>query len=442
MVNIIHIRSLINRNYIGLSILLLMLSFGYTSAAQQVDAFAVVKASKTEVFVQEPVRVTITVYTSTWFTDALDYGNFSVANSFVLPFTRTLSSIQYVNKKKYATLTFYYIVFPYSDGTIEIPSLSIKAITPPVGDYKGKEVLLKTKAIALKVKPVPEQVDDTEWMVAKNAYISEKWSKPLSNIKVGDVVERSIYIKAMGTLPSFIPNTHIEELTFASIYPKEAIYKDLKTDSDANGSSVQKILYLFEKEGQFKIPAVQINWWNPYAQKLFSKSTAELSIEVLPNPDLDMLATARDSLNIENTSITHEIEQQWYERLTWKQYLLLAIILVVFYYIIRLLISFIQKIIQYNNDYKHSESFYFKQINRAKSDSETLNAFYYWLFKFKGKYTSRSATNSLDNIELDDIQEKLFSTKKSTFEKHSFISKINTMRGSEKSKPEDFKLNP
>ena len=74
-------------------------------------------------------------------TAPLQFSNLQIDNAFIIPFTRTLSSMTYINNKGYATLTFYYLVFPYETGDILIPPLEITATTPPEGDYKGVPVV-------------------------------------------------------------------------------------------------------------------------------------------------------------------------------------------------------------------------------------------------------------------------------------------------------------
>jgi hypothetical protein len=279
--------------------------------------------------------------------------------------------------------------------------------------------------------------------VAKNAYISEKWSKSLQNIKVGDVVERTIYVKAMGTLPSFIPDFSFKKLDFASVYPKEATFKDLKTDTDVNGSKVQTITYLFEKEGLFTIPNLSITWWNPYAQKIFSKSTSSIEVRVKANPNLNMLSTARDSLNINQSLIQVERTEPWYKSFTLKQWISLALITLLTYFILRLTISLTKRIIQHRKDYKYSDSYYFNLIRKARNNKEIINALYQWLYKTGNVYSTREMNSDSElQASFEELQESIFLNKKSTYKKYSFIKKISRIKKGGKINTNKFRLNP
>lgn len=373
-----------NRVFYILIVSLLIGSLGLKS--QNIDAFAKVKLSTNEVYVKQPVRVTISVHSSTWFADALDFGNLNVENSFIIPFTRTVSSIQYFNDKKYATLTFYYIVFPYAEGDIEIPALNIIASIPPEGDYKGQAVTIRTKARKIKVKPIPKSANQDNWLVADNAMVWEDWSKSLDNVKVGDVIERKVFVRAFGTLPSFIPDVELLPTDFASQYPKDPLYIDQRTDNEVIGKREQTILYLFESEGEFTIPAIEINWWNPWAKKLYSRKTKDISITVKPNPNLGILSSIKDSLSIESDLVSSTIEDDkndWTKYLSIRNGILLIIGLLLSFSFVYIFIKILKYLLSIFKEYRNSEAFEFKKLRKCiRNKTNARLAFYGWLNKF------------------------------------------------------------
>ena len=400
-----------------LTLLILMLSFSYTKA--QTDAFARVRSNTQEIYVKQPVKVSITVYTATWFTQPLDMGNIQVPNAFVLPFKRTQSAIQYVNKKKYATIEFFYLIFPYQSGELTIPTMNIIAETPPEGDYKGQRINLKTKPITIKVNPVPAGVDVQNWLVANDATISERWNRPLTNLKVGELIERTITIRASGTLPAFIPPLHLDQPEWAGIYPREPELKDTRTNTGANGILIQRYRYLLEKEGTFEVDPVSISWWNPHLQKKYNRETKPTSLTVLPNPDLGILATMRNSLSIIQPSVDASDSDEDFLILGLNLYqaALLVILLGGVIFLIIPLIGFVKKRIrQKKSAYQLSERLYFHQLLKASESGQqdTLNALYLWLLSLNQEaYTLESIkaqlSNSTINKRLNDLLLTIFS---------------------------------
>ena len=386
--------------------LLMAFSIGGSSHAQ---SFASMRVNTQNVYKQQPIRASITVYTSTWFADAPDLGTIHIPNAFVLPFKRTQSAIQYVNNKKYATLEFFYLIFPYESGEITIPELQINISTPPEGDYIAIKRSLKTKAISIQVKDTPKSFSGTDWLVAKGVTIIEKWSKPLSDVKVGEVIERIITIKATGTLPAFIPKSNLDEESWASIYPREPQLKDTRTNKDANGIRVEKYRYLLEKEGNFTLEPITVVWYNAYLQKQYSRSTQEQTITIHSNPDLGMLTTMRDSLSTSELALPNNPNKKPFSflGLNLKQLLLLsAILFIAIFLLLKLSKAALRKWCITKQNYLNSEKYWFDQLlnTHHKNASQQLNALYNWLIRRPNKHYTLDSflkeTNSDSVIKL------------------------------------------
>ncbi|HSY62546.1 MAG TPA: BatD family protein [Cytophaga sp.] len=277
----------------------------YITNAQ--TCFAEVELDRRSVYVQQPFKVTITVLTETWYTAPLEFDNIQIPNAFILPFERTVPGMFTINDKQYAGLQFYYIVFPYKAGTFTVPSINIVATTPAEGSSVSRKINLHSKAQTFTVKKIPQKFEGTSWLVAKNVFIQEHWNKPLHNLKTGDVIERTVTINAKGTLPQFIPELKEKDLDFANVYPQDAELEDTRDDYEANGRLTQSFIYLLEKDGDYTLPAMTMEWWNPVTQRLYKRSLPAYKLHVAANTNLGMVATLKDSLdavNVQTPSIT------------------------------------------------------------------------------------------------------------------------------------------
>lgn len=371
--------------------------FAVTASAEAQGCFAKVSLDRRSVYVQQPFKITITVLTPTWYTAPLDFGNIQIPSAFILPFDRTMPGMFDVNGKQYAGLQFYYIVFPYKAGSFTIPSLDIIAQTPPEGSGVSRKVHIKTIPEHFTVKAVPANETGKNWFVAKNVFVHETWSKPLSNLKVGDILERTITIDAKGTLPQFIPQLSKDSLAFASSYLQDAELKDERDDYDANGRLSQTVIYLLEKEGDFTIPPVEVQWWNPNNSKLYSKHAFAGNIHVKPNPKLGILATLKDSLSAKQVATASPPPAKkvrdifgipWY----WAVLILVAGAWVL-YRLIRLLVYWYRKINTGYHRYMASETHAFRLFMRSQLALGTLlPKLYHWWdrFGFAGKSASVS----------------------------------------------------
>lgn len=377
--------------------------------AQQAEAFARVSVSPREGVVRQAYKVNISVHSSTWFTTPLQFSNLHIEDAFIIPFTRTVSSINYINKKKYATLTFYYLVFPYKTGNLEVPEITMTTSIPPEGGYKGEARTIKTRPQKIKVNPIPNNKDGQIVMVAKSANISEKWSKSTSNLKVGDVIERSITIKASGTLPSLISPMKIEEPKKVSIYSKAPQLQDKRNEDDVNGVRIETYSYLFEEEGEIILPAEEVVWWNPYNKRAYKRIIPEQKLIIAPNPDLALLRSLKDSLEAINAPVGISSTEAPYP---WKRTIILtSLILLSLWIVFRITKREYRRTIEKRKAYLQSENFYFKQVTRAANNGETrlyIRKLYSWFDHIRpNKATLSSYLDEDDNKLLESIVKSL-----------------------------------
>lgn len=381
-------------------------------AQAQVSCFAKVELDRNSVYVQQPFKITITVLTATWYTAPLDFDNIQIPNAFILPFDQTSPGMFDVGDKKYAGLTFYFIVFPYKAGKFSVPSINIVATTPPQGSSESKKVTIKTPAKTFIVKAVPANLQGQNWLVAKDVAISERWSKPLNNLKVGDIVERTISIHAKGTLPQFIPQLQKDSLNFANSYLQDAELDDDRDDYDANGSLTQSVIYLLEKEGDFTIPPVKVQWWNPNTSKLYNRSAAAAAIHVKPNPNLGMLATIQDSLNATQKKVApppavKQTKKIW--GIAWYWFALIALTaLLLLYRIARVIINQWSAYKIRHEAYLQSEPYAFKKFMQSSlQPAALLKNMYHWWDSLSKTGKSSSVTKQTRKDHNEAIENEL-----------------------------------
>ena len=140
-----------------------------------------VTLSKNTVYLGEPVQVTVSVFTSTWFTKGVNPGNIKVNGAFTVYF-RSLSTSKQVNGKTIAGVQLFFNVFPYEDGTIEFPSLDIEVESPDPGGYKGIRHIIKTNPKTINIKPIPPNFNADNWLVTSWMSATENWTEAHTSI--------------------------------------------------------------------------------------------------------------------------------------------------------------------------------------------------------------------------------------------------------------------
>jgi len=398
--------------------LFLLILISWQLSLAQGHLYSEVSVNKSKVFVGEPVEVSIAVFTSTWFTKGVDPGNVKVNGAFTVYF-RGVSESRQINGKTYAGVRMIFNVFPYDDDDIVIPSIEFKVETPDEGGYKGIKRNIKTKPKVIIVNPVPAGYNKSEWMVSSGVEVKDKWTGNKSNVKVGDVLERHITRTAAGTVSGLITPIVWDTINGVSVYPSRSLVEDIKTKTSISAKRTDGIKYFFEKEGEVKIPKVEIMWWNAYQQKLYKRTLKEITLKVLPNPDLGMLESIRDSLQVrsdEGYGENSEGEAFTIFGLSIKQFVLALVLgILIMYLIVKSSIKLERTYRKRKERYKRSELYFFRQFAKSVKSGNpvtVLNKLYLWIDQLKlqeptVKYFAQNFGNDVVLTESAMIEENV-----------------------------------
>ncbi|PNW27114.1 BatD family protein [Formosa algae] len=386
---------------------LLSTSVGY---AQQLISYATINHN--EAYIGQPIQMTVSVYSNTWFTKGVDVGNIQVEGALTVYF-RSVSNTRTFSGKQFSGVDFIYNVFPTQEGVITIPELTIHVESPKPGGYKGIKHTIHTKPKNITVKGVPVGYNPNNWLVSSTLTVHEKWNVNTNNVKVGDVLQRTISRSASGTLGEFIPAVVWDSISGVSIYPKRPSVNTNKTKTYVSASRTDGANYLFEKEGEVTLPKIEFVYWNYNSHKFYKKIIDSVTITVAPNPDLSMLAGIKKELEAEVTHIPEEEQPFLILGLPVKTFVLYCVLGVLILYILYKVIPWaIRKIKARNKEYHGSEKYAYRTLKSAlggTKDYETLHALKVWLIKlnpaipsihaFVNTYGSKAMQQEYYNLE-------------------------------------------
>ncbi|MEN8137390.1 MAG: BatD family protein [Bacteroidota bacterium] len=370
--------------------ILTILSFFVTNIDAQ-STFATVSVSPKKVYVGQGVKVTIKVYTSTWFTEGVKFEELKIDGAFLVPYQRNTAISTNVKNKKYSGVEFFFLLFPYKNGEIEFPELTVNVVTPPDGGYKGQKRRIKTRSIKINVADIPQEAKEHEWnMTANSISVSEKWNKPLNNLTTGDVIIRSVSVRANGTLPNFIPEFKQDSLDFASVYPDDFTTYENKKTENIYGSRTDKIKYLLTEEGEFTFPEIRFYFFNPRTKKIAFKYLKARKIKVELNKDLAYAQSVQDSLDaflksqIQPVEVEEEKEFLILGLKPWQFVLILLVVILFLFRIIKLGAKIYKKQEERKLIRRKSEEYLFKTLENASQ--KKIKIFYTVFNNWKMSY--------------------------------------------------------
>jgi hypothetical protein len=187
-----------------------------------------------------------------------------------------------------------YAIFPEKSGTLTIPAqtFSARESQPKRSMFDlggtGKQLNRTSKTLKLTVKPRPDSYPQATWLPTRELTITEQWSTPPEQLRVGESTTRRVIISAEGLQGAQLPPTLFPATAGLKYYPDQPVIKDEESGSGLLGFREDSAALVPAQQGDWQIPEVRIPWWDTQAEKL--------RYAVLPARTI----TVRASLNVSN----------------------------------------------------------------------------------------------------------------------------------------------
>lgn len=217
-----------------------------------------------------------------------------------------------INGKNMREIVFSYAMFPQKSGNLTIPSARFEGFyltknsggrRDPFQDLFGDDmlsagfgmadmfatrtpVLLRSEAIKVTVKPIPQMNDGKWWLPAQDVMLYGTWEPSNPTFKVGEAVNRTIYIKADGVIDSQLPEIKFPQVKGLKQYPeKPQTQMTIENGSVVSAAKIANV-YIPNKSGIITIPAVEIDWFNvktgQYDKAVLPEATINVEESALP----------------------------------------------------------------------------------------------------------------------------------------------------------------
>jgi BatD DUF11 like domain len=221
------------------------------------------------VYVQQQVVVTIKLYYAVNITDgAID--ELTLEGAAVERLGNDLRSQTDINGQRFQVLERRYLVVPEKSGTLQIPSISLRARVASGGNSmldsffdRGRAVNVPSQPLTLEVKPKPASFTGATWLPAKAFSLDETLST--NDVRVGDAITRTLRISATGLGSAQLPAISMARTAQFQVYPDQPSRVARADGADVVATLEQKIAIIPSAEGEIELPAIRIPWWDVVA---------------------------------------------------------------------------------------------------------------------------------------------------------------------------------
>ena len=261
------------------------------------DLFMLATVDKTTVYEQEALLLTFKVYCSTSLelsslsNKMPDLKNFHV-QEVELPRRKEFQLERY-NGRNYQTLVWaQYVLFPQQSGELEIPATTFEGvISQPVrtntndifdffynsGRYIDIKKDLVTRRIALNVKPLPSGKSKSFYGGVGDFSISSDISS--TEVTANDAVTVKVVLSGTGNL-KLVKTPELDLPKDFDIYDPKVDNKYTIKGGRQTGNKVYEYLFIPRHAGEYRIPALEFQYFDPQSGSYKTLKTDEYQLNV------------------------------------------------------------------------------------------------------------------------------------------------------------------
>jgi hypothetical protein len=204
-----------------------------------------------------------------------------------------------INGVNYLVTERKYAIFPQKSGSVTIKPLTLTAevISSSRPNFNGffssqttRTRKVSSKSVTLEVKPAPATFTGKHWLSAEQLVLKEAWSGDTQQMKVGEPLTRTLTLLAKGTTVGQLPELNAGKPVLSGAegideqlktYPDQPVLQEQKKPEGLIAFREEKIAIIPSKAGFYKLPAIEIPWFNSQSQKMEIAKIPETTITAL-----------------------------------------------------------------------------------------------------------------------------------------------------------------
>jgi len=196
-----------------------------------------------------------------------------------------------INGVNYLVTERKYAIFPQKSGALTIKPLVLTAevMASSRPNFNGffnsqmtKTRKISSKSVTLDVKPAPATFTGQHWLSAEQLVLKEEWSGDNQQMKVGEPLTRTLTLLAKGTTVGQLPELNAGKIDAQlKTYPDQPVLREQKKPEGLIAFREEKIAIIPSKAGFYKLPAIEIPWFNSQSQKMEIATIPETTITAL-----------------------------------------------------------------------------------------------------------------------------------------------------------------
>jgi HEPN domain-containing protein len=186
-----------------------------------------------------------------------------------------------------------YALFPTVEGEASISEAKLVYNVKNVWDFfdRGKSVVLTTRPVTVKVKPLPVSGRPENFTGAVGKYsVSLRLDK--TAVKQGEAITLEFTVSGTGNIKT-IGEPRLQALDDFDIYESRSEETLDRSGARIKGKKIFKYVIVPRKAGDYRLPGVAFSYFDPELERYSSVSTGEIAFTVQPSEEEQEAVTYR-----------------------------------------------------------------------------------------------------------------------------------------------------
>jgi BatD DUF11 like domain len=269
-------------------LVLALAAAAYPAAGQELKPLVRAKVAPANgIVVGQTVRLSVEVLAPNYFTSSPDFPEFELKNAIVVLSAEPAQNFSEKNGGIfYAGIRRAYLIYPEQAGSYTLPpaQIGVSFADKPPHSMKADGSL---PALTFRAS-IPAAAQGLDYFLPTTRLsVQQRWRSPLTDVRVGDTLDRTITITADKLQGMLIPQLTLDAPQGIRVYLEQPDVEDQKTDRGEflGGRRVETVKYLIEKPGDYVLPSVELTWWDLTSQRLRKETLPEVRFSAVANPE-------------------------------------------------------------------------------------------------------------------------------------------------------------
>jgi hypothetical protein len=196
------------------------------------------------------------------------------------------------NGVRYKVTEIRYAIFPQKSGRLTINPVQLEAQIPLGGRSPFDGFFARTRperfqsdTVELDVRPIPSQFSGQHWLPAANLALEDSWARQPPEAVGGEPVTRTLTLRADGTTVGLLPELNPKaRMASGDIkqYPDQPALNEEKRQEGVSSVRQEKTALIAGKAGTYRMPSIEVPWWNTTTDRMETARIPERVLKVLP----------------------------------------------------------------------------------------------------------------------------------------------------------------